>query len=238
MRRFLRYASGLLALSASLCLSAAPYPTEQEFKAAIAKVAPILAEETGLQIVTRKAGEDEEVALMSADLKGGKCEIAYALETDHETLADFFTPIEREDTAIWLEAIVAHESMHCVDYKRAFVDGDLAAVVPPALRTAVSTKKAYLARQTDVPMALWSEAGADLAAVLYLCRQGPQRCQQLAKLLGNIRSGDAKEDAEHDTHPWIDGSLELIPELANTPLFAAAAKMRRELAPRFNDQQD
>jgi hypothetical protein len=228
-----RIAIAALALSCAVDALAVPYPTETQFRQAIDAVAGLLQSE-GLQVEVLDAQkEGVTLPLMSAGLglTSGTCLIFYNTKPLN-ALLPFFDSVAERDLPMWLNAIAVHELTHCVEQREAYVRQRFDKVLPPDFAADNVTVQGYLSMVKSGEVKTWSEALADIAAVLYFKRAVPAQWSQFAQRLAAMRIELASEYPAHDTTAWL---YKIIAEnagpAAKQSLFEAAFALRRQYRP-------
>lgn len=236
MPAMLRCAFTALALLSCITAHAAPYPTAEEMRTAIAVAAKITGSD-GLELRM----EDAQLAgvklpLMAAglNLNSGVCQIYYN-SVPEENLARFFAGASPKELPLWLSAIAVHEATHCIEQREAYIRGHFDKVLPPDLDRTSMTLQGYVGVVKSGAVETWGEALADIASILYLQRAAPDQWQNFAQAIMAMRHALAVKWPSHDTSPWLK---KLVAAHENPPpqlnCFEAAFGLRRAFSAQLN----
>lgn len=213
---------------------AAPYPNEDQFRSAIANVAGLLiAEGLALEILDAQK-ENLTQPLMGAalNLNNATCLIYFNTKPE-DGLTQIFAAMPEPDLPIWLNAIAVHESSHCIEQREAYILRRFDKVLPPDFRHDDMTIQGYLSVVKSGAVETWSEALADIASVLYLKKNVPDRWLYFAQGIATMRHELAWKWPEHDTSAWLNQVIAANPVLTpNQNLYETAFHLRRQFRPK------
>ena len=233
MRSVCRHSVAALALLCCIHASAAPYPTEDQLRAAIGAVAVLLKSE-GLELEildARKEGLTRPLLAAGLSLTSGVCLVFYNTEPE-DGLIQFFDAIGQKDLPVMLDAMAVHEASHCIEQREAYVHKRFDKVLPPDFNRDNVTIQGYLSVVKSGALVTWSEALADIASVLYLKQAAPDRWQQFASGLAAMRHDLARKWPAHDTSAWLYQIIAAdLGEAGNQSLFETAFRLRRQYRP-------
>jgi hypothetical protein len=222
-----------LVLSCVIDALAVPYPTEGQFRQAIGEVAGLLKNE-GLQVEILDAQQEGVMQpLMAAGLSltSGACLIFYNTRP-LDALRPFFDSVAEQDLPVWLNAIAVHELTHCVEQREAYIRKRFDRVLPPDFAPDNLTVKGYVSLVKSGEVETWSEALADIAAVLYFKQAVPAHWRQFAQRLATMRIELAKTYPAHNTATWLHKIIAANADpVANQNLFEAAFALRSQYQP-------
>ena len=233
MRLFRRALWPACLLFACANVQALPYPDEAQFRSAIAESTPLLkAENIGVEILdARKEGLKRPLLAAGLSLKDRVCLIFF----NTEPVADmqrFFDAMQPGDVRLWLNVLAVHETAHCVEQRDAYLNKQFDKVLPPGYPYEGMNVQGYLSVVRSGAVEAWGEAFADIAALLYLQQQEPERWRQLAAQLLALRGERAKLDPEHDTSPWLRKFIAGQPSMApGQTIYERAFQLRRLYRP-------
>ncbi len=225
-----------IAVMGMLCCSpafAAPYPTADQLRKAIADIAAhVKSEKLEVEILdAQKEGVTRPMMSTGLSLGDGVCVVYYNTKPE-DGLVQFFDSVSAQDVPLWLNSIAVHELTHCIEQREAYIRGRFDAVVPPGFSRELLTVQGYMSVVHVGAMETWGEALADIASVLYFKQVVPDRWKEFANRLAAMRSGLAAKWPEHDTSPWLRKVIAAgAVKPANQSLFEAAFQLRREFAP-------
>lgn len=212
---------------------AAPYPTEDQLRSAIAAGAEVLAPE-GIELEmfdARKEGLNLSLLAAGLNLDTGICLVFYNSQPA-ERLTRFFDGLKEEDLPIWLNAIAVHEATHCVEQREAYLRQRFDKVLPPQLEHQDMTVPRYLSVVKSGNLETWGEALADIASILYLQETVPERWTYFAQGIATLRHDLAARSPEHDTSVWLRQVIaQNPPQVSDQDLFETAFKLRRRFQP-------
>jgi hypothetical protein len=212
---------------------AAPYPNADQLRKAIADVAlQVKSEKLEVEILdARKEGVTRPMMSTGLSLDDGVCVVYYNTRPE-DGLVQFFDSVSAQDLPIWLNSIAIHEVTHCIEQREAYIRGRFDAVLPPGYSREPLTVQGYMSVVHVGALETWGEALADIASVLYFKDAVPDRWQEFANRLADMRSGLAVKWPEHDTSPWLRKLIAAgAVNPANQSLFEAAFQLRRQFAP-------
>jgi len=225
--------ASLIALLFCTTPSASVYPSETAMRQAIHNGARMLRAE-GIEIEVRNAQESKvNLPLMSAglNLTSGVCMVFFNTLPE-EGLRKFFDPISEEEMPVLLEAIVVHETTHCVEQREAYVRKDFGKVLPADVDSNNMTIQGYLSVVKSGAVENWGEALADIASVLHLRRTVPDRWLYYANHIAAMRRDSAKKWPEHDTSPWLEKLIaDDTKDIGDQNLFELAFQLRERYRP-------
>jgi hypothetical protein len=212
---------------------ALPYPDEAQFREAVTVADSYLKSQNIPMELLDARKERVSRPLMSAglSLRDGVCLIFF----NPEPVADvqpFFDAMPSGDFAVLMRALAVHESAHCVEQRDAYLNKEFDKVLPPTIPRDGMNVQGYLSVVRSGAVEAWGEAFADLAALLYLKQQEPDRWVDLARQLLVLRIERAKLDPEHDTSPWISRFIAEQPSpVAGQSIYERAFELRRLYRP-------
>lgn len=222
-----------LALLLSTAVAAAPYPTEDQLRSAVAAGAGVLKTQ-GIELKmldARKEGLKLSLLAAGLDLDSGTCLVFYNSQPA-AALGKFFAGMEDQDLPIWLNAIAVHEATHCVEQREAYLRRHFDKVLPPQFERQDMTVQGYLSVVKSGAVETWGEALADIASLLYLKEAVPERWAYFATGIADLRHDLAAGWPEHDTSPWLRQVIAANPKrVAGEDLFEAAFELRRRFQP-------
>lgn len=224
------HTAAALAVFCCINASAAPYPTEEQFRTAIAAVAGLPKLE-GLELKILDAGKEGLARpLLAAGLNvtSGVCLVFYNTRPE-DGLIQFFSTIRQEDMPVLLSAMVVHEITHCIEQREAYIRKRFDKVLPPDFNQGNVTIQGYLSVVKSGALVTWSEALADIASVLYLKWAAPDQWVRLANGIAAMRRDLAWKWPEHDTSAWLHEVIAAdIGVAANQSLFETAFQLRSQ----------
>lgn len=221
------------AMLGCLSASAAPYPDDNQLRAAIGAGIGLLAGE-GMTLEMLDA-QQEGLALplfaAGLDLSSGICVVFYNSRPE-ASLRQFFGTLDEKDMSVWLSAIAVHEATHCVEQREAYLRQHFDKVLPKEIRHDNMTVQGYLSVVKSGVVETWGEALADIASLLYLKQAVPERWTYFAEGIAAMRHDLAGRWPEHDTSAWLRGIIAANAEAApNQSIFEAAFQLRRQFKP-------
>lgn len=226
----------LLAAAALLfcsCLSAAPYPNEEQLRSAIDAGGGVLKSQ-GIPLEMLDAQKEGlKLSLLAAglNLNTGTCLVFYNTKPA-EGLNQFFAGLEEKDLPIWLNAIAVHEATHCVEQREAYLRQHFDKVLPPQFEHHDMTVQGYLSVVKSGAVETWGEALADIASLLYLKEAVPERWTYFAQGIVALRHDLSARWPEHDTSGWLRQVIARNPvREPGQDVFEAAFQLRREFQP-------
>ncbi len=228
----------LVAAFALLCCShasAAPYPTQDQLRAAIGEIAWLLKNE-GLELEilnAQKYGLTRPLmaARLNLPINMNVCLIFYNTKPEGG-FNQYFDAIDQKDLPVMLNAIAVHEATHCIEQREVFVRMHFDKVLPPDLKGDNSTIQGYMSVAKSGALVTWSEALADIASVLYLQQVVPSEWARLSNGIAAMRHGLARKWPRHDTSAWLYQIIAAdIDEAANQSLFETAFQLRSRYRP-------
>jgi hypothetical protein len=220
-------------LLACASAQALPYPDESQFRTAASTAERILKTESIPMELLDARKERVSRPLMSAglSLRDGVCLIFFNVDPVAD-VQPFFDGMQTQDFPILMRALAVHESAHCVEQRDAYLNKEFDKVLPPTIPREGMNVQGYLSVVRSGAVEAWGEAFADLAALLYIKQEEPERWVDLAKQLLTLRIERAKLDPEHDTSPWIQRFIEERPSaVAGQTIFDRAFELRRLYRP-------
>jgi hypothetical protein len=233
MKSACRRAFATFALLCCNQVLAAPYPSEDQFRGAIEKIAGLLKTEgLGLEILdARKSGLTQPLMGAGLNLNNATCRIYFNTRPE-DGLTQFFAAMPENDLPIWLTAIAVHEATHCIEQREAYIDKRFDRVLPPDFRRDDMTVQGYRAVVKSGAVETWDEALADIVSVLYLKQTAPDRWAYFAAGIAAMRHELAGKWPEHDTSSWLNQVIAANPVQApHQSLFEAGLRLCRQFRP-------
>lgn len=232
MKRALRI--GTIALGLLFCTSAwaAPYPTADQLRHAIAEISVQLKSEQMEVAMLDAQKEGVTLPLMAAGLRlgDGVCVVYYNAKPE-DGLIQFFEPVSAGDLPIWLNSIAVHEITHCIEQREAYIRRRFELVLPPGVTHENITVQGYFSVVKSGAVETWGEALADIVSVLYFKQTVPDRWEQFANTLAAMRSNQAARWPEHNTSAWLQKVVAAgADKPAHLSLFEAAFQLRRQFS--------
>ncbi len=223
----------ILGLACCVPAQAAPYPTEEQMRTAIAEVSALLKSEKMEVAIhdARKSGV--RLPLMSAGLRlgDGVCMVYYNAAPE-DGLIQFFESVPAQDLPVWLNSIAVHEITHCIEQREAYIRRRFDLVLPPGIPRENVTVQGYFSVVKSGAVETWGEALADIVSVLYFRQAEPDRWEQFANKLAAMRRTMVGKWPEHDTSAWLRQIIATRADLRpNQSLFETAFQLRRQYRP-------
>ena len=213
--------------------AAVPYPTEPQFRSAIADAAVVArAENLRLEILdAHREGITRPLMSAGLSLGDGVCVVFYNT-TPLAELQVFFESVHPADLPVWLDALAVHEVAHCIEQREAYVNKRFVKVLPPGMKLDDQTTQGYLSIVKSGAVGAWGEAFADIVAVLYLKQALPDHWRGYAAQLADMRAERGRTDPEHNTAPWLRAVIAAGAQPApGQSLYEAAFEMRTRFRP-------
>jgi len=216
-------------------VTAAPYPTEVQFRAAIEDAAKLVqAEGLNLEVFdAQKVGLERPLLAARLSLESGNCLIFYNTKPE-DGLIQYFETVTASDLPVLLRAIALHEATHCIEQREAYVRKRFDKVLPPGFRGDNVTVQSYRSAVESGALETWGEALADIASLLYLKQATPDQWLELAKGVAGMRRDLARKWPAHDTSPWLYKVIAAeagANSTAGQSLFEIAFQLRRQYRP-------
>lgn len=228
-----RLLAALVLLFGSLPLLAAPYPSDEQLRAAIASGAALLAKDGMALEMLDARQEGLNISLLAAglNLDDGVCLVFYN-SAPVDGLSDFFAGLDAKDMPTWLAAIAVHEATHCFEQREAYLRQRFDKVLPKDFQRDNMTVQGYLSVVKSGAVETWGEALGDIASLLHLRRSVPDDWERFARGIAAMRHDLAGRWPEHDTSAWLYRVIAARPEIApEQDIFEAALRLRRECRP-------
>jgi hypothetical protein len=211
---------------------AAPYPTAEQLRNAIAETTAQLKSER-LEVESLDAQADGVTRPLMASgfsLGDGVCVVYYNAKPE-DGLVQFFDSVPAADLSIWLNSVAVHEITHCIEKREAYVHRRFDKVLPAGYSRDNMTIQGYSSVVRSGAVEIWGEALADIASVLYFQQAVPERWEQFANGLAAMRRNLAGKWPEHDTSVWLRKVVAARPQNpANQSLFETAFQLRRQFS--------
>ena len=207
---------------------AAPYPTEDQYRKAIAEAAAIVKSE-GLEVEVfdaQKEGVNRPLMSAGLSLTKGTCMVFFNT-VPRRDLTAFVNTIAEKDLSVWLNMLAVHEVAHCIEQREAYIHKHFQEVLPPHLKLKDVTIQGYLSVVKSGAVEAWGEAFADIVAVLYVKKALPGEWLRFANSLADMRDMRARGDPEHNTAPWLRRVIAANAEIGVTQtMYQTAFEMR------------
>lgn len=211
----------------------APYPTEDQYRKAIAEAA-FLVKSEGLEVEVydaQKEGVNRPLMAAGLSLTKGTCMIFFNT-LPRSDLTEFVDTIAYKDLSVWLNMLAVHEVAHCIEQREAYIHKQFQEVLPPYLKLKDVTIQGYLSVVKSGAIEAWGEAFADIVAVLYIKSTLPGEWMRFATSLADMRDLRASGDSGHNTAPWLRRVIAANAEIGvNQTIYQAAFEMRKKYRP-------
>lgn len=220
----------VFALFWAVGVHAASYPTESQFRLALADIDGLVRAEGMALEVQDAQKEGLTLPLLSAglDLDTNTCMVFFNTRPE-DGLVQFFSAINEHDLAPLLRAMSVHEVTHCVEQREAYVLKRFDKVLPDAYKQDDMSIQGYFSVVKSGAVETWGEALADISSVLYLKQTVPDQWLDLARRISAMRHDLASKWPAHDTSVWLDRLVEADVDIADgADLFDSAFRYRKE----------